>query len=283
MPSTARREFVLSDQDFRFIAAEIHRRAGIVLHEHKRDMVYGRLVRRVRELGLPSFRAYCEHLQTPEGVDEVGFMINAITTNLTAFFREAHHFETMRTVALPEIVARGREVGRRLRLWSAACSSGEEPYSMAMTLLGSGVDLRGWDVRILATDLDTDMLARATRGVYAAEALAKVPLELRRRFTEPAQDDKRADAVTIKPAVRQLVTFRQLNLLDKWPMRGPFDIVFCRNVLIYFDAETKARVIRGLNDILRPGGWLCLGHSESLLSGSHDLKLVGHTVYRRAA
>ena len=212
MPLTAQREFLLTDQDFRFIADQIHRRAGIVLHAHKRQMVYGRLARRLRELGLASFKAYCEHLQGPAGADEFAFMINALTTNLTGFFRESQHFEFMRTVALPEFAARARDLGRRLRLWSAACSSGEEPYSMAMTLLASGVDLRGWDVRILATDLDTNMLARAVRGVYAAEAFAKVPRELHGRFVEPDRTADGTGAVTIKPALRQLITFRQLNL-----------------------------------------------------------------------
>lgn len=283
MQPRVRHEFPLRPEDFRFIADRLRQHAGIVLHEHKREMVYGRLVHRIRELGLASFAEYCERLQGPAAADELGMMVNALTTNLTGFFREAHHFEALRTTALPELVARARDLGRRLRLWSAACSSGEEPYSMAMTLLASGIDLRGWDVRILATDLDTNMLAKARQGIYSAEALVKLPPDVRARLATPAADRGKGEAVQIRPELRQLVTFRQLNLLERWPMRGPFDIIFCRNVLIYFDAETKAGLIDRSRDVLRPGGWLCLGHSESLLSGPSDFKLVGRTIYRRAA
>jgi chemotaxis protein methyltransferase CheR len=208
-------------------------------------------------------------------------MINALTTNLTSFFREAHHFEHLRAVALPEIARAAVEHNRRLRLWSSACSSGEEPYSMAISLLASGVDLGGWDVRILASDLDTNMLARAQEGQYKGEALRSVPAEQRARYFERVREAD--DRFGVKPAVRRLITFKQLNLLEAWPMRGPFDVIFCRNVLIYFDAPTKARLVQRFVEILRPSGWLYLGHSESLLGGPAELEAVGRTTYRRTA
>jgi chemotaxis protein methyltransferase CheR len=272
------REFTLTDCDFRFIADLVYRQAGILLGERKRNLVYGRLVRRLRALGLPDFGAYCAHLQAPEGAAELGLMINALTTNLTAFFREPHHFDHLGGTVLPEAAAGIGAPRRRLRVWSAACSTGEEPYSIAMTLLGSAIEPRGWDIRVLATDLDTSVLATASEGVYAASAAAKVPTDLRGRFLERLDDGR----LRIARPARQLITFKQLNLLTDWPMRGPFDVIFCRNVLIYFDAATKARLIDRFVALLRLGGWLYLGHSESLSGGHPALGLTGRTIYRRA-
>lgn len=272
-------DLTLSDDDFRFIVETMYRQAGIQLAEHKRNLVYSRLTKRLRTLGMPDFKSYCELLKGPSGASELGAMINALTTNVTSFFREAHHFEHLQQVALPETVKHPTAHTRRLRIWSSACSTGEEPYSIAMALKSAEVDLRGWDVRILATDLDTVVLAAAMKGVYSQQAIKKLPPDLARRFTEPA--NKNSNQSRIKDELRQIITFKNLNLLGKWPMKGSFDIIFCRNVLIYFDTETKSRLIDRFVTLLRPGGWLYLGHSETLNATNSALVLEGRTTYRR--
>lgn len=275
---SSKNEFNLTESDFKFIVNVIYDHAGIVLSDKKRDLVNSRLGRRIRELGLSCFKDYCEYVKSPRGADEMTVLTNALTTNLTSFYREAHHFDHLKSVALPEIKDITSQNGRRLRLWSSACSTGEEPYSIAMTLLESGIDRRTWDARILATDLNTEVLASASAGVYSAEVCEKLPVELRQRFIEPRSS---GDKLTIKPDVRSLITFKQLNLLANWPMRNPFDVIFCRNVLIYFDNETKNKLISRFVSLLRPGGWLYLGHSETLSGNSHGLALTGRTIYRR--
>lgn len=205
-------------------------------------------------------------------------MANALTTNLTSFYREAHHFDHLRTVVLPEFKDQSSKNGRRLRLWSSACSTGEEPCSIAMTLLESGIDRRSWDVRVLATDLNTEVLASASAGLYSSEVCEKLPAKLRQRFID---QQPRGDKYPVKQEVRDLIIFNQLNLLGNWPMRHPFDVIFCRNVLIYFDAETKSKLIDRFIGLLKPGGWLYLGHSETLNNNNHGLTLSGRTIYRR--
>lgn len=271
--------FDLADEDFSFLVREVHQRTGIVISDRKRSMLCGRLSRRLRSLGLDSFRAYCEMLSGPNGPQEMGAMVNAITTNLTSFFREPHHFEHMHQVALPEIQQRGQQTGeRRLRIWSAGCSSGEEPYSLAMTLLTSNLPLAVWDARILATDLDTDMVKTAAAGNYTLADAPHFSPENRSRFTDPAGEPGR---ITMNQAARRLIIFKQLNLLEAWPMRGAFDIIFCRNVMIYFDEPTKAKLVDRFADILRPGGFLYIGHSEALFRVTTRFEPAGRTLYRK--
>ncbi len=277
---TSRNEFNLTESDFRFIADIIYRHAGIVLSDKKSDLVQSRLGRRIRALQLNSFKDYCDYIKNPQGSEEMTVMTNALTTNLTSFYREAHHFDHLKTVALPEFKTLSNKNGRRLRLWSSACSTGEEPYSIAMTLLDYGIDRKSWDVRVLATDLNTEVLNSASAGLYSPEICEKLPSHLRQRFIESHSQDER---FAVKQDVRDLITFKQLNLLGNWPMRQPFDVIFCRNVLIYFDAETKSKLIDRFIGLLRPGGWLYLGHSETLNSDSHGLVLSGRTIYRREA
>lgn len=275
---SSRNEFSLTESDFKFIVGLIYDHAGIVLSDKKRDLVHSRLGRRLRELQLNSFKDYCQYIKSPQGTEEMTAITNALTTNLTSFYREAHHFDHLKNVAVPEIKDLVGQNGRRLRLWSSACSTGEEPYSIAMTLLKSGIDRRSWDVRILATDLNTEVLASASAGLYSAEVCEKLPAELRHCFVSSQPQD---DQFTIKPDVRDLITFKQLNLLGSWPMRNLFDVVFCRNVLIYFDNETKGKLIDRFTNLLRPGGWLYLGHSETLNGNNQGLILSGRTIYRR--
>ena len=276
--SFADREFRFTDEDFEFLRSLIKARTGIELGEHKQEMVYGRLARRLRALGLDGFEAYCRFLDGAEGENELLAMVNAITTNLTKFFREKHHFDYLSQTLLPEIAARQTAGGkRRLRIWSAGCSSGEEPYSIAMSVLASVSDIERWDAKMLATDLDTEMVSRGAAGRYPQRVLESIPAEHRRRFR--LRDD--GDSFQMDDALKNFIVFKPLNLLEPWPMRGPFDIIFCRNVVIYFDRPTRATLFDRYADMLADDGVLFIGHSESLLGLTDRFQLVGQTIYRK--
>ncbi|TPG42337.1 protein-glutamate O-methyltransferase CheR [Roseomonas nepalensis] len=266
-------EVAITREDFARIVARVHDASGIKLGENKRDLVYGRLRRRLRALGLASFAAYCDRLDGPDGADERVHLVNAITTNLTGFFREAHHFEYLATELLPGLP----RAGRRLRVWSAGCSSGEEPYSIAMTMASAMPDLAEWDARVLATDIDTEMVAQAAAGIYPADRVAAVPEALRRAHVQRLDGDRAGMA----PRLRSLIAFRALNLLGPWPMRGPFDVIFCRNVVIYFDKPTQRALFDRFAGLLAPGGHLFIGHSESLFRVSDRFAHLGRTIYRK--
>jgi chemotaxis protein methyltransferase CheR len=267
----------LGEAEFEFIRHVVFENAGIALGPNKRQLVQGRLARRLRELQLPSYEAYCDHLREA-GPEELVGLINAITTNVTAFFRENHHFDALASYMLPEALQRNRH-SRRVRIWSAGCSSGEEAYSIAMVAREALPSGQKWDLKILATDIDSDMVATAQRGVYPLERLAAVSeTRLRRHFRKGVREH--AGTAKVAPEVAQLVTFRTLNLMHAWPMRGPFDIVFCRNVMIYFDQATRERLVERFADMIVPDGYLCLGHSESI-HGAGSYRLVGKTIYRR--
>ncbi|MEM7045455.1 MAG: protein-glutamate O-methyltransferase [Pseudomonadota bacterium] len=271
------KEFAFSDVDYRSIRDRVYDLAGISLGDQKVDLVYSRLSKRLRALGLTSFTSYLELLDSAEGRPELERMLNALTTNLTSFFRESHHFDHLKTVAVKSALDRQKFSNHRLRLWSSACSTGEEPYSIAMTLLDCDIDLSGVDTRILATDLNTEVLQHASNGRYSSAVMAKCPAASRRHFK--LDKDGKGE---VQASVKGLISFRHLNLLHSWPMKGLFDIIFCRNVLIYFDNDTKQQLVNRFVDILEPGGWLYLGHSESA-SGTHpDLELIGRTIYRKA-
>ncbi len=274
-PTDDNRDFSVSAQDFAFLAGLVRTHTGIVLGPNKRSMVHSRLARRVRTLGLEGFGDYRQLLEGPDGDDELSAFINAMTTNLTRFFREPHHFDFLRDTALPDIAA---ATPRRLRVWSAGCSSGEEPYSIAMTL-GEHVPALGqWDARILATDIDTSMVARGAAGLYGRDDVADVPGALRQKYFKPSGDGYQA-----ADALRRLIAFKPLNLLGEWPMKGAFDVIFCRNVMIYFDLPTKTRLVERFARQLRPGGWLIVGHSETLLDQQALYSPAGRTIYRLKA
>jgi chemotaxis protein methyltransferase CheR len=274
------REFAFSKGDFEFLAALAYQHAGISLSDSKRNLVYGRLSRRLRALGLTSFGGYRQHLDGDPS--EIERFINSISTNHTKFFREAHHFTHFRSSVAETFAQQDQKrMLRRLRVWSAGCSTGEEPYTIALVLRREIADMTRHDVKILATDIDTDVLAKASRGEYAAEALDNIPDPFCRYFKPAAEDD--ASSIKIAQDVRSLITFRPLNLVDAWPMKGPFDAIFCRNVMIYFDAPTKSKLIERFIRLIKPGGWLYIGHSESLLGSHPGLHLMGRTIYRRGA
>ena len=274
--SQGEREFVFTDGDFEFIRRLVAEKTGIVLNDAKRNLVYSRLSRRLRQLGLEQFADYCELLKSGDDGELVNF-INAITTNLTSFFRENHHFEYLRDTLLPELMRSKPE--RRLRCWSAGCSTGEEPYSIAMVLRET-LPASGWDARILATDLDSEVVARARRGVYTQERVNGIsPERLRRWFLRGKGDNE--GMVQVRAALRELITFRQLNLMHAWPIGGPLDFIFCRNVVIYFDKPTQKVLFDRYAELLPVGGHLFIGHSESLFKVTDRFKLIGKTIYRK--
>lgn len=274
MAEAAFTEVVLTAEDFRAITAMVREASGIVLSDGKRELVYSRLRRRLRALDIDSFSVYRRTLDGPEGGAERVRMINAITTNLTGFFREEHHFDFLANELLPTL-PRAR---RRLRIWSAGCSSGEEPYTIATTLHRAMPDLDSWDARILATDIDTDMIAAGSAGRYAMERTSTIPAELRLAHVH------RIDSATVEMGseLKSLIAFRQLNLLDSpWPMKGPFDAIFCRNVVIYFDKPTQRILFDRYADLLTHGGHLFVGHSETLHAVTDRFRHIGRTIHRR--
>ncbi len=265
-------EFSFSHDDFRRIASMIHEEAGIYLPESKAALVYARLVKRLRALRLQAFRDYCELVEGPQGERERREMLAALTTNVTRFYREPHHFEHLETRILPALVPEAAK-GGRIRVWSAACSTGPEPYSAALTILSTWPDAHRHDVRVLATDIDPYVIETAKAGVYADALLEPVPLEQRRRFFAPVNVEGKPHW-RVGEALRAIVVFRQLNLIETWPMRGLFDAIFCRNVVIYFDEPTQQRIWQNFVPRLSRSGALYIGHSERV-SGPAEDSLVG--------
>lgn len=269
-------EFALSDREFNRVKARVYAEAGISLSEAKRTLVVSRLSRLVRALRLASIDDYLNYLEHSGSDADAQDFINALTTNLTRFWREDHHFDHLAGY-VRGLMQQPRAGGARprLRIWSAGCSTGQEPYTIALGLLAALPDLRRWDFRILATDIDTNVLAKASLGVYPESELNGLAAE-RTRLFERGGDG----TVRIPMAARSLVAFKPLNLVGAWPMKGPFDAIFCRNVAIYFDKPTQGTLFARLGRILAPGGFLYIGHSENLGSGSEGFRLVGKTIYQ---
>ncbi len=274
--ATKQREFDYSFDDFDRLRRLSMSHTGIVVPDDKMDMFYSRLSRRLRALGLSSFAQYYDLIRDGRS-EEFDHFINSITTNLTAFFREAHHFEYLKQTLLPDLLA-ARRVSRRIRIWSAGCSSGEEAYSIAMVLCELVPESETWDIRILATDIDSSVLSRAERGVYEMQAIRGLDEERCRRWLLRGRGGN-AGKVRVCDRVRRLVSFRRLNLTERWPMKGPFDIIFCRNVLIYFNNETKQQLVERFEDMLPQGGHLFVGHSEAIMQWTRRLQLIGKTIY----
>jgi len=275
-PPEEKREFAFNDRDFRRVCQLIHDRAGIALVPSKRDMVYGRLSRRLRTLGLDSFGDYLERLERDQGGEEWQSFTNALTTNLTSFFREPHHFERLHT-QLRDAAAAGKP---RITVWCCAASTGEEPYSIAITAC-EAFDTMTPPVRILATDIDTQVLATAQRGVYPLERISGLDPDMRRRFFQrgTGQNEGRC---RVHPALQALVEFRPLNLLaPRYDVGGPFDAVFCRNVMIYFDKPTQRTVLSRLVTHMDADSLLYTGHSENYLHAADLIRSCGRTLYSR--
>ncbi|MFZ6730420.1 CheR family methyltransferase [Undibacterium sp. Ji42W] len=268
--SDTSKEFAFNSRDFDRVRDLIYKRAGISLADSKQEMVYSRLARRLRATGISSFSEYLDGLESDQIESEWEAFTNALTTNLTSFFREEHHFPI-----LAEHIARRHEP---VNIWCSASSTGEEPYSIAITLCEALGTLRP-PAHIIATDIDTNVLETASRGVYNIDRIEKLSAERTRKFFLKGKGAQEG-LVRVRPELRDLITFKQLNLLeDGWPLSGEFDAIFCRNVMIYFDKPTQGKILKKFVPLMKPDGLLFAGHSENFLYVSDDFKLRGKTVY----
>lgn len=275
-------EIRLEPEEFRRIAKAVREYAGITLLDSKMALVQARLAKRLRTLGMTGFGPYCQLIESrgEEALHERQELITAITTNVTRFFREPHHFEMLRARVLPPLIERAKK-GGRVRIWSAGCSTGEEPYTIALTLLEALPDASNYDIKILASDLDRAVLATASRGIYTERALEAVPAAARRTHFAAVPGEGET-SFSIGPSPRALISFRQLNLTLPLPMKGTFDAIFCRNVVIYFDAETELSVWKAFSEKMLSGSWLFVGHSERVNTLALPLfESDGVTSYRR--
>jgi chemotaxis protein methyltransferase CheR len=276
-------EFAFTEEDFDAIARMLHDDAGIALQESKATLVYSRLAKRLRALGLGSFRDYCALLaENGSAGGERQQMLAALTTNVTRFFREPHHFDHLKSRVLPSLLAKAR-AGGRVRIWSAGCSTGPEPYSIALTILSLMPDAAQYDVRVLATDIDPNVVAEGRRGLYREDAAEPIPADLRQRWMKRGQRDGEL-GWSAGEEMRALCVFRELNLIGDWPMSGGFDAIFCRNVVIYFTEDTQSRIWSRFRPLLPAHGKLYIGHSERL-TGPATASFVsdGLTVYSVAS
>ncbi|MDR1110084.1 MAG: protein-glutamate O-methyltransferase [Deltaproteobacteria bacterium] len=275
----------LTDAEYQTIAAFVHKASGINLMDGKKELVRARLAKRIGQLQMKNFKSYFQYVMTDSSGDELVFLLDALATNLTSFWREPQHFEFMAKTFIPDLEARRRKpggVGPRMRIWSAACSSGEEPYTIAMVVLEkSPYFANGGDFRILATDLSTKVLNVAKRGQYGPESVKNIPPASLHAFMAKTQSEKGGHIYAIRPEVRRIISFRRFNLMDAMPFKGPMDLIFCRNVMIYFDRETISRLIDRFHGLLEPGGYLFIGHSESLSGLEHKFQYVAPCVYRK--
>lgn len=272
-------EYPLTRRDLSQIASMIYSDAGIYLNDSKASLVYSRLSKHIRQLGLGGFREYCDLVSSPQGAAERKEMLSFLTTNFTRFFRENHHFDHLRNEVLPDLIARAK-AGGRVRIWSAACSDGQEPYSIALTVLSVLPNAADYDFKILATDIDPKILALARAGAYDDSAVETVSPAMRKQwFNENPANPRRRWQVDDK--LKRLITFNELNLLGNWPFKGPFDVIFCRNVVIYFDEPTQIRIWSRFAEHLPVGGHLYIGHSERVAGEAKDsFDNIGITTYR---
>lgn len=274
-------DFKLTRSDFRTIAAALFEDAGITLPDSKEPLVYSRLAKRLRALRLSSFADYCALITSAEGEEERRHMLAALTTNVTRFFREPHHFDHLKTEVLPKLIAKA-ERGERVRIWSAGCSIGQEPYSIALTILSIAPHAPNLDIKILATDIDPNVIRDAKAGVYPAAAGENIPPDLRRKFF-PSTEGRNGGSIAASDEVKSLIAYRELNLNGpSWPMQGPFEVIFCRNVVIYFDEPTQQVLWGRFEKLLTPDGVLYIGHSERVSGPALDrFSSEGITTYRR--
>ncbi len=272
---TQQHQFNFTNEHFNTIKKILYAHAGIVLADHKKEMAYNRLVKRIRELDLRSFDQYLAYIKNDN--NEFGLFTNAMTTNLTAFFRESHHFDFIGKTIIPQLALSGK---RRLRIWSAGCSLGEEPYSLAMQLLSSNIDISNWDVRILATDIDSDVLSQARTGIYSQGKVETLPKGYLNKYFLKGSGSQ-TGSVRARSELREIITFKHLNLMQEWPLKGPFDFIFCRNVMIYFDTKTQAKLLEKMAALLKTDGHLFVGHSEALARHDNHFTSLGKSIYQK--
>ncbi|EPJ46931.1 MAG: MCP methyltransferase, CheR-type [Osedax symbiont Rs1] len=271
------REFDFTDKQFAKVKSDLYDYAGIVLADHKKSMAYNRLVRRLRALNLQSFDSYFNFIAA--NPVEINQFINALTTNLSSFFREKHHFDFIVSTIIPRIRASAQQ---RIRIWSAGCSNGEEAYSIAMSLTESLLSIDRYDIKILATDINSSVLETAQRGLYDIDRIKLLEPHLVRKYFIKGRGNYHGK-VQIRPELQQMIHFKYLNLISEWPMQGQFDFIFCRNVMIYFNRQTQRQLILNLARYIQPEGYLFVGHSEALAHQQSDFKLIGKTIYQHQA
>jgi len=274
------REFEMTDRDFDQIRTLASEFTGISLSEHKKEMVYSRLARRLRALEISEFSDYISYLKSHER-QELGNFVNSITTNLTSFFRENHHFDYLKSTVAAELAVQ-HKVDKKIRVWSAGCSTGEEPYSIAMTLAEAReFTSPSWDVKVLATDLDTSVLNHAKQGKYDLNRVEGVDAAKRNKWFHHLKADNKS-VFQVSDKIKNNITFNQLNLMNNsWPMSARFDVIFCRNVVIYFDKPTQRKLFDRYAGLLNEGGYLFIGHSETLHGVTTRFKSLGRTIYRK--
>ncbi|SDX32509.1 CheR family methyltransferase [Roseicitreum antarcticum] len=271
------RDLAFTMEDFSRIASFLHDSTGIRLSDANEPMVFSRLAGRIRALGFDSFSTYLDMAWNSRSADERDHLISALTTNTTHFFREKYHFDILCEDILPDLIKRAR-AGDRIRIWSAACSSGEEAYSIALCIFRAFPDVLSHNVRILATDVDQEILKRAEAGSYLTTSVQDIPQQYLDIGFDATADQSR---YIVKSGIRDLVSFRRLNLIQSWPFSGKFDLIFCRNVAIYMDLETQTKIWNGFRLVLRQGGYLFIGHSERLSPSTKEyFELVGNTAYK---
>ena len=267
----------ITDAQFEEVSAMTKSLAGINLHVGKKELVRARLAKRIRLLKLRSVTEYLEYMKNDPTGQELVLMLDALSTNLTYFFREQQHFDYLHEKVIPAIKSSGH---RKIRIWSAGCSSGEEPYTIAMQLHESIPDLAGWDIKILATDLSTKVLSMAKRGLYSEKCFRDTPKHIKLKYFDKVQSGNEV-LFGAGSSIRKMITFARLNLMGQWPMSGPFDVIFCRNVMIYFENDTRERLINRFYDLIGAGGYLFMGHSESLAGINHSFKYRLPAIYSR--
>lgn len=271
------RQFKFRKSDFKLVRKLVYGRTGIDLSENKQEMVYSRLSRRIRALGMQSFTQYLAFLESADGEQEAGDFVNSMTTNLTRFFRESHHFDYLRNDVLKHRVeqARQKQRDKKIRIWSAGCSSGMEPYTIAMTVAATLPARENWDVQILATDIDTNMLDTGKNGKYRSRDCEGIPAPLMKRFVT---DD--GDHIQMADSLKRMIRFKYLNFMDEWPVKSKFDVIFCRNVMIYFDKKTQERLVSQFVELLQPDGVLFVGHAEAIVANFSNLRNVGRSSFK---
>lgn len=275
------RKLVLTDKDFQRISDLVYEHCGINLLEGKKGLVRSRLASRLRQGNFKTFSEYMDHAIKDKTGEEFSILIDKLSTNLTSFFREMQHFDFLRETFLPSLLERKEDKGDlRIRAWSAGCSSGEEPYSIAITLLESVHGDPSWDIKVLATDISTSVLETAQRGIYNEDRVAPVPSMQKNRYLVKSQV-KGQKKYEVSESLRNVIIFRYLNLMKDWPIKGPLNFIFCRNVMIYFDKATQLRLVNRFWDLLDSGGYLFTGHSESLTGIEHKFKYIQPTIYMK--
>jgi len=279
MPLWNTDNLILTEEDFLRVSDVIYNHCGINLHDGKHSLVRARLAKRIRSTNFDNFSDYIDYVLSEKGRQEFVAFVDSLSTNLTSFFREKVHFDYLQDTFLPNLIQEKEKKNQhRIRAWSAGCSSGEEPYTIAITLLENIP--QNWDCKILASDVSTRILQMAQAGTYDAERVAPLTPQQKNKFLVPNRIEGHK-VYQVNSQLQKMIAFRYLNLMEPWPFKGPFDFIFCRNVMIYFDKSTQQKLVNRFWDVLAPNGLLCIGHSESLTSIKHKFQYVIPATYKK--